>query len=107
MRKSTKQKLNEMDKRILDISSTFQWFKRETNQDLENLRRKFNELTMGPQTSATKRELNSLSQLTEAKFDALEHSFNEILEILKLKKIKKTNCPECKQELPEDYNETV
>ena len=106
MRKSTKQKLNEIDKRILDISSSFQWFKRETNQDLDSLRRKFNELTLGPQSSATKRELNSLSQITEAKIDALEHAFNEILEVLELKTIKKTNCPECKQELPEDYNES-
>lgn len=105
MRKSTKEKLNEIDKKILDISSAFQWFKRETNQDLDSLRRKFNELTLGPQSSATKRELNSLSQITEAKIDALEQSFNEILETLELKKIKKTNCPECKQELPEDNND--
>lgn len=94
-----------MDKRILDISSTFQWFKRDTNKDLENLRKKFNELTMSPQSAATKRELLSDRHVNEAKFDALEHSFNEILETLELKKIKKTNCPECKQELPKDYNE--
>jgi hypothetical protein len=106
MRKSTKQKLNDIEKKALDISSSLTWLKRETNQDLDSLRRKFNELTLGPQSSATKNELNNLSKITEAKIDALEHSFNEILEVLQLKKIKKTNCPECKQELPEDYNES-
>jgi hypothetical protein len=107
MRKLTKQKLNEIEKKTDDVASSLSWFKRETNQDLNNLREKFNKLTLGPETSATKRELLSDRHVNEAKFNALEQAYNEILEVLELKNIKiKTNCPECKQELPEDYNES-
>lgn len=105
MRKSTKQRLDEIEKKVDDAFYSFKSFQRETNYTIDSLRKNFNEITLGPKSSATKNELNSLSKMTEAKIDALEHSFNEILGVLELKKIKKTNCPECKQELPEDYND--
>lgn len=106
MRKSTKQELNRIESKIDYIGSEFGLFRSQTNFTVENLRRKFYEVGFGPESSATKEEVIRLSRIFEAKIDALESSFNEVLEVLELETIKKTSCycPECKQPLPKADN---
>jgi hypothetical protein len=85
----------------------FRRFRDETNLTTSRMTRDFYNLTEGSESNVTKRQFLSDRHVNEAKFNALEQAYNEILEVLELKNIKiKTNCPECKQELPEDYNES-
>jgi hypothetical protein len=106
MRKSTKQELNRIESKINDIGSQLGSFRRQTNLTVEELHRKFYQVGFGPESSATRGEVIRLSRIFEAKIDALESSFNEVLEVLELETIKKTSCycPECKQPLPKADN---
>jgi hypothetical protein len=85
----------------------FRRFRDETNRATSRITTDYYNLTTGSESKATRRELLTDRHTNDAKFVALEEAYNEILEVLELKNIKiKTNCPECKQELPEDYNES-
>jgi hypothetical protein len=96
-----------LESALNDLTIDFNRFLHETNRAASSLARDYYNLTQGSESTASKRELLSDRHINDAKFIALEEAYNEILELLELKNIKiKTNCPECKQELPEDYNES-
>ena len=96
-----------LESQLNDLMIDFRRFREETNRATSAITRDYYNLTEGSESKATRRELLTDRHLNEAKFSAFEEAYNQILEVLELKNIKiKTNCPECKQELPEDYNES-
>jgi len=96
-----------LESALRDLTIEFNRFRHDTNSVTSKMNRDYYNLTEGSESKASRRELLTDRHANEAKFNALEEAYNEILEVLELKNIKiKTNCPECKQELPEDYNES-
>lgn len=100
-------KYNQLQHQFINLKIDFKRLQEDTNSTLSRITRDYYNLTQGSESSVTKRQFLSDRNVYEAKFGALEDAYNRILEVLELKNIKiKTNCPECKQELPEDYNES-
>lgn len=98
---------NRLEDALNNLTIDFNRFRHEMNSVTSRVTRDYYNLTEGSESKATRRELLTDRHVNEAKFNALEQAYNEILEVLELKNIKiQTNCPECKQELPEDYNES-
>ena len=96
-----------LESALNNLTIDFNRFRHEMNSVTSRVTRDYYNLTEGSESKATRRELLTDRHVNEAKFNALEQAYNEILEVLELKNIKiQTNCPECKQELPEDYNES-
>lgn len=96
-----------LESQLNDLMIDFRRFRDETNRATSRITTDYYNLTTGSESKATRRELLTERHINDAKFSAFEEAYNQILEVLELKNIKiKTNCPECKQELPEDYNES-
>ena len=96
-----------LESQLNDLMIDFRRFRDETNRATSKITRDYYNITEGSESKATRRELLIDRHVNEAKFSAFEEAYNQIMQVLELNNIKiKTNCPECKQELPEDYNES-
>jgi len=89
MRKSTRQELDA--------------FKRAVNIAVDGVHRRIDKI--GLDKSDTRVQFLSDRHVNEAKFDALEKAYNEIVVILAVNDIVKPKCTECNQELPKDNHE--